>query len=103
MARITFADMTSPQNDIQSELIPIEYVKTGYSLAVDRGQGAQVFVVHAVKVQSARQDNGEYLTRYTLRSEPVDGGDPWTLEVPAGGFVTVLYQKGRRPAALPPR
>jgi len=96
--------MTEPQSDIESELIPVEYVQTGYSLAIDRGQGPQLFQVQAIRFQSTRQDDGSHINRYTLTSEaPADGGDPWVLELPAGSTVVALYRRGRRPATFPPR
>lgn len=65
-------------------MIPVEQVRTGFSLAIDRGQGRQLFQVEEVAFHSERLEGGNYLNTYTFTSEPVDGGDPWVIQYPAG-------------------
>lgn len=102
--RGSFADMTQASSDYERELIPVEYAQPGTTLLVDRGQGAVLFQVEGLRVKSTRQDDGSHLTKYTLTSgPPVGGGDPWTLELPAGSDVVAVYRKGRRPMGFPPR
>ncbi len=93
--------MTEPY---ERELIPVEYVNTGCTLLIDRGQGAQLFQVERFRHQVTTQDDGSYVGTYTLTSRlPAGGGDPWVLELPAGSDVVAVYPKGRRPVAFPPR
>lgn len=96
--------MTQASSDFERERIPVEYAQPGTTLLVDRGQGAVLFQVEALRFQSTQQDDGSYLNKYTLTSgPPAGGGDPWVLELPAGSDVVAVYRKGRRPTGFPPR
>ena len=76
-------------NDADSVPTPIEDIKTGMTLAVERDGGARIFQVHRVKM--SWNDGG---TTHTLTSsEPVVGGDPWVISGPPGTMVTRLVRK----------
>jgi hypothetical protein len=76
-------------NDADSVPTPIEDIKTGMTLAVERDGGVRLFQVHKVKLS---WKNGG--TSYTLTSsEPVIGGDPWVISGPPGTMVTRLVRK----------
>jgi hypothetical protein len=69
-------------------LIPVEQVQLGFSLLVDRGQGPQLFQVENVRFRAMQEADGSHVSTYMLTSEPVDGGDPWNIEYPAGTQVS---------------
>jgi hypothetical protein len=80
--------MTEPFTE---EQVLIDQVRYGESLAVDQGQGRQLFQIENVILHQVQQDDGSYRTTYTIESEPVAAtGKPWRIEFPAGTVVTRL-------------
>ncbi|OBJ73336.1 hypothetical protein A5643_04045 [Mycobacterium sp. 1274756.6] len=81
-------------------VIPVGQVRPGMSLAVDGGMGKpQLFQVEEVRFSSKQQEDGRYLTTYTLTSGPAaEGGPPWVIEYPADTTVRriVGYSADRR-------
>ena len=72
--------------------IPVEQVQLGYSLLADRGQGPQLFQVEKVRFRAMQEADGSHVSTYMLTSEPVDGGDPWEFEYPAGTQVSRVLE-----------
>jgi hypothetical protein len=90
--------------DYETEAIPVEYAQPGTTLLYDWGEGPQLFQVESFGMSSRQQDDGSYVTTFKLKSgATTSGGEPWTLELPAGTNVVAVYQKGRRPSSFPAR
>ncbi|MGV7255924.1 hypothetical protein B1987_08625 [Mycobacterium kansasii] len=66
--------------------VPVESVEPGYSLAVHHDGDYQLFQVECT--QMSRRSGQPVII--TLTAEPVDGGDPWTLQYEAGTPVVRL-------------
>lgn len=66
------------------ELVPVEQVQLNHALLVDRGHGPELFEVENVRFRSLQQEDGSWVGTYLLTAEPVDGGEPWKVEYPAG-------------------
>lgn len=82
--------MTEPFTE---EQVLIDQVRSGESLAIDQGQGRQLFQVENKIFHSVRQDDGSYRNTYTIESEPLPAtGEPWRIEFPAGTVVTRLLR-----------
>jgi hypothetical protein len=82
-ARRMRGDAAGVENDITVTRIPIEQAEPGMSLVVKRGAHAHLFQIENKKF-SWKKDVG---TVFTLESEPVAGGAPWTIAGPPGTVV----------------
>jgi hypothetical protein len=60
--------------------IPIEEVQTGMTLVVERGGQQRLFQVENKKFKFKAGET----PMFTVETEPVDGGEPWAIEGPAG-------------------
>jgi len=75
-------------NNPNTQRIPVNEVRAGFSLAVDRGRGYQLFQVENVTVKETRDDDGNRVVAWTLTSGPVHGSaEPWVLELPDRSIV----------------
>jgi hypothetical protein len=89
-------------DELEREVVPIEYAGVGLAVAYDRGQGDELFRIIGAGANWTTNDDGSATGVYKLTCQPVQGGgDPIAIEVPAGGYATVVYQRGRRPVSLP--
>lgn len=66
--------------------MPIEAIKTGMTLAVERDGGTHPFRVQRINLPM----DGSL---YTLTSEPVGFSDPWVISGPPGTMVIRLVRK----------
>jgi hypothetical protein len=90
-------EMPRDSSNYFAQVVPIDTVKPGYSLAVDRGEGRQLFQVEEVAFHSKRDEAGGQIETFTLTSGPVaGGGKPWVIEQPAGSTVTRLLPPSQR-------
>ena len=86
-------EMPRDSNNYDARRIPIESVRPGYSLAVDRGHGLQLFQVDEVSFRHSKDSEGNPVTAFVLTSGPLaGGGDPWVLQYPAGTSVLRLLR-----------
>jgi hypothetical protein len=92
------------------EVVPVGYVRSGYLVVLNRGQGPQAFQVENAIFKSVRQDDGTYRNTHTFVLTPMsretgnpESGDPWEVTYQAGEGILVTYRTGRRPIGLPPR
>jgi len=69
--------------------VRVENVRPGMSLAVEEGGHLLQFNVEEV---GFRLTQGEE-SWFTLKSEPLENGEPWVLEYPAGTVVTLILRK----------
>jgi hypothetical protein len=89
------SEMPRDARSYYAQVVPIESVRPGYSLVIDRGQGRQLFQVEEVTLQSTQDGEGERVTTFTLTSGPVaSGGKPWVEVYHAGSTVTRLLGGG---------
>ncbi|KAA1251565.1 hypothetical protein F0Q45_03815 [Mycobacterium simiae] len=66
--------------------VPVESVEPGFSLAVRHAGDYRLFQVDCT--QMSRRSGQPVMI--TLTSQPLNGGDPWTLELEAGTPVVRL-------------
>jgi hypothetical protein len=73
-------------NNPNAQPVLISQVQPGFELAVDVGQGPQLFVVDKIDANSTRDDQGHLKTTFRLTSTKTGGGvgAPWVVEVPDG-------------------
>jgi hypothetical protein len=74
-------------NNPNAQPVLISHVQPGFHLAVDAGQGPQLFVVDKIDVNSTRDDQGHLKNTFRLTSTKTSGdgqGAPWAIEVPDG-------------------
>jgi len=73
-------------NNPNAQPVLISQVQPGFELAVDVGQGPQLFVVDKIDANSTRDDQGHLKTTFRLTSTKTGGGvgAPWIVEVPDG-------------------
>src|SRR6478736_4834504 len=73
-------------NNPNAQPVLISQVQPGFELAVDVGQGPQLFVVDRIDLNSTRNDQGHLKTTFRLTSTKTGGGvgAPWVIEVPDG-------------------
>jgi hypothetical protein len=91
------SEMPRDSRNYYAQVVPVDSVRPGYSLVVDRGEGRQLFQVEEVTLHSKKDEKGEYVTTYTLTSGPVaGGGKPWVIDQPAGSTVTRLLPPSQR-------
>lgn len=77
--------------DYYLQKVPVESVRPGFSLAIDRGGDFRLFRVECTQMT---QRSGQPVM-FTLISEPVDGGEPWVLECEAGTPVVRVLGVGK--------
>ncbi|MEX3648353.1 hypothetical protein [Mycolicibacterium porcinum] len=78
-------DTPRESRPLDAQMIPVEHVKPGYSLAVEEGGQRLLFQVEKTGFSSVRGDDGTLVNKIILTSgEVAGGGDPWVLEYPAG-------------------
>jgi hypothetical protein len=78
-------EMPRDPTNYEAQVVPVESVRPGYSLAIDCGQGRQLFQVEEVTFQYRKDEKGNPVTTFTLTSGPVaGGGPPWVVDYPAG-------------------
>jgi hypothetical protein len=92
-------------SDWETEEVPIGYVQSGLTVVINQGQGPRAFLVEKTVFNSRRQDDGGYFNTHTLVLTPIPAavGERFEIKCQAGTNVVVVYGKGRRPIALPPR
>jgi hypothetical protein len=79
-------------NDADPVPTPIEDIKAGMTLVVEKDGGARLFQVDRVKLWW--NDGG---TTHTLTSsQPILGRDPWVISGPPGTMLTRLVRKQQR-------
>src|SRR6185312_2065580 len=73
-------------NNPNTQPVLISQVQPGFHLAVDVGQGPQLFVVDKIDLISTRDDQGNLTNKFRLTSTKTGGGvgAPWVVEVPDG-------------------
>jgi hypothetical protein len=73
-------------NNPNAQPVLISQVQPGFHLAVDAGQGPQLFVVNKIDSNSTRDDQGNLTNTFKLTSTKTGGGvgAPWVIEVPDG-------------------
>lgn len=77
--------------DYYLQKVPVESVRPGFSLAIDRDGDYRLFRVECTQMTQ----RGGQPVMFTLTSEPVDGGEPWVLECEAGTPVVRVLGVGK--------
>jgi len=77
-------------NNPNAQPVLISQVQPGFHLAVDVGQGPQLFVVDKIDLISTRDDQGNLTNKFRLTSTKTGGGvgAPWVIEEPDGRMMT---------------
>ena len=73
-------------NNPNAQPVLISQVQPGFELAVDVGQGPQLFVMNKIEPNSTRDVQGNLTNTFKLTSTKTGGGvgAPWVIEVPDG-------------------